>query len=115
MKAPMPPNVLADLTDLVQRVAAGDRIALRLLYIALCDAVREEAGRRLTRYRDVRSVVNATFLEVWWLARFHCEPGHDVLTWVLGIAGRRAGERARSPRRGTHDERTRLDLARLIS
>jgi len=111
----MAPNVLADFTDLVRRVAASDRSALRLLYIALCGAVREEAGQRLARYSDVRAVVNATFLEVWWLARFHCRPGDDVLAWVIDIACRRAAERVRTPRRGSHDERTRLDLARLIS
>jgi hypothetical protein len=66
------------LVDLVVRVAAGDRLAFAKLHAATSGAA--QAGPD-------------TFVEVWWMARFHCESGTDVAAWITGIARRRGGER----------------------
>jgi hypothetical protein len=42
---------------------------------------------------DAAAGVSATFVEVWWLARFHAAAGTDVPAWIMTIADRRAGER----------------------
>lgn len=72
------PRLNADaLVDLVVRVAAGDRLAFAKLHAATSGEAH--AGPD-------------TFVEVWWMARFHCEPGTDVAAWITGIARRRGGE-----------------------
>ena len=97
---------------LIERVAAGDRPALRQLYDTLCDPVHERLRRTLTDPGDVRAVLHATFVEVWWLARFHTGPGEDHPAWILGIAARRAAERRPVPR-STAELRHNDEISRL--
>jgi hypothetical protein len=101
---------------LVRRVAAGDRAALRILYNALCEPVSDQIRRGLPLPQDVRAVVDATFVEVWWMARFHVAAvaDSDVLTWVLGVARQRATERLRAVGVDARDEGIELTLHRLL-
>jgi DNA-directed RNA polymerase specialized sigma24 family protein len=85
---------------LVGRIACGDRAAFRRLYARLHTAVCDHVDGILSRRADVPAVVSSTFVEVWWLARHHNEPGTDVRTWVAGIATARATERERGGERG---------------
>jgi DNA-directed RNA polymerase specialized sigma24 family protein len=81
-------------TVLVTRIAGGDRGAFRILYQRFHRPV-ETHVRRIPIAADVPSIVAATFVEVWWLARHHT--GGEVRGWVLGIADRRAADRRGGP------------------
>jgi DNA-directed RNA polymerase specialized sigma24 family protein len=106
------------LASLIERMAAGDRTALRLLYGELSEPVGVQVGRMFSRDEDVHAVVDATFVEVWCLSRFHTAPDTDVPAWVNGIASRRAAERRRihSPDRSTrmYDDVRRVALVGLL-
>lgn len=39
-------------------------------------------------------ILAASYLEVWWLAGCHTEPGADAVAWITGIVRRRAAEAA---------------------
>ena len=99
------PSVLPEsLNALIGRIAAGDRAALRTLYTALADIVAGEVRRALTDPAEVQAAVCSTFVEVWWLARFHTQPNADIPAWIAFVAGQRAAERRRataSPQPGT--------------
>jgi DNA-directed RNA polymerase specialized sigma24 family protein len=106
------------LTSLIERIAVGDRTALRLLYGELRETAGVQVGRTLSRNEDVHAVVDATFVEVWWLSRFHTANETDVPAWVNGIARRRAAERFRAMSQGSdarmHDDVSRVALEGLL-
>ena len=112
------PTLTYNLPALVERVSRRDRTALRLIYAQLCPSATRTACRTLSRTEDVRAVVQGTFVEVWWMARFHTAADVDITAWVLGIAARRAGERARArePEAGwaVENERHRLEIDALL-
>jgi DNA-directed RNA polymerase specialized sigma24 family protein len=105
-------------TSLIERMAAGDKTALRLLYGELSESAGDQVGRIFSRADDIRAVVNATFVEVWWLSRFHPTADTNVRAWVDGIAARRTAERHRSaPPNGyarMHDDVSRVALEGLL-
>jgi hypothetical protein len=45
-------------------------------------------GQVRDRHR-VGGVLAGTFVEVWWLARFHVDPDIDVMEWIAEIVQRR--------------------------
>ncbi len=108
----------ASLTALAERVAVGDRPALQQLYGTLRDPAHDEVRRTFSATGDIRAVLHATFVEVWWMARFHTTSGDDISAWVLGIAARRAAERRHLPRTSAElehdDETSRLTFERLL-
>lgn len=113
MSSPVrPPAFVA----LVRRIAAGDRSALCILYNALCEPVSDQIRRRLPLPQDVRAVVDAAFVEVWWMARFHgaAVADSEILTWVLGVARQRAAERLRAVGAAARDEGIELTLHQLL-
>jgi DNA-directed RNA polymerase specialized sigma24 family protein len=92
-----PPSTLPEtLNVLIGRIAAGDRAALRTLYTALADIVTSEVRRALSDPADVQAAVCSTFVEVWWLARFHTRSDADIPAWIAFVAGQRAAERRRA-------------------
>lgn len=92
-----PPTPLPEtLHVLVGRIAAGDRAALRTLYAALADIVAGEVRRALSDPAEVQAAVCSTFVEVWWLARFHTGRDADIPAWIAFVAGQRAAERRRA-------------------
>ncbi|GAA2574525.1 hypothetical protein GCM10010435_57630 [Winogradskya consettensis] len=101
--------------SLVSRIAAGDPAALRMLYGALCEAAYREIQRVLSHPHDVEAVVQATFVEVWWLARYHTQ-NDDIPAWVTAVAAHRAAERHRVVTSGAHleEEDNRLILTRIL-
>jgi len=111
----LPPS---QLIALVRRVETGDRHALRDLHASLREPVSIRVRRTLSRAGDVRAVVDATFVEVFWMSRFHATADADVLAWVFDVAARRSAERLlivhpeAHPR--YHDEGGRLALAWLL-
>jgi DNA-directed RNA polymerase specialized sigma24 family protein len=108
------------LIGLVRRVARTDRSAFTSLYQALAPAVAADLRAALPDPADAAAITSATFVEVWWLARFHTASDTDVPVWITGIATRRAAERLpaaghpSSPMPAIHDRRNELALAALL-
>ncbi|WP_203739769.1 hypothetical protein [Actinoplanes cyaneus] len=86
-------------SELLALTANGDRVAFRELYEELRAPVMRQVCRSLAGSDEIREVVYGTFVEVWWMARFHAADSAEVMPWVLDIACRRAEEcaRTRSP------------------
>jgi hypothetical protein len=77
---------------LLGQVAYGDHEAFGELFDILSGRIhREVEASGLTRY-DAAAVVSMTFVEVWWLARFHLGKGQDIEGWISAIAAYRATE-----------------------
>jgi DNA-directed RNA polymerase specialized sigma24 family protein len=108
----------ASLAALTERIAVGDRSALQQLYDALRVPLHDEVSRTLTGTGDVRAVLHASIVEVWWMARFHTTAGDDTEAWILGIAARRAAERCSVSRHTAQldldDETSRLTFEGLL-
>jgi hypothetical protein len=107
---------------LVERIADGDRSALKALYLGLRESASENTRRALSRSEDVAAVVCGTFVEVWCLARFHRTADAGVRAWVISIAAVRTADLQRlaltrgpgpPPRSGIH-ESNRLTLEGLL-
>jgi DNA-directed RNA polymerase specialized sigma24 family protein len=105
---------------LVNRIAAGDRVAFRRLYVLLARWVWRDAIRALPRPPDARAVTRSTFVEVWHMAGHHVdEAGIDSRTWIAAITARRANDRLRAADapcalRDDHDCHTRRELSALL-
>jgi DNA-directed RNA polymerase specialized sigma24 family protein len=93
---PSTPVLPETLHVLIGRIAAGDRAALRTVYAALADIVTAEVRRALSDPAEVHAAVCSTFVEVWWLARFHTGRDADIPAWIAFVAGQRAAERRRA-------------------
>jgi RNA polymerase sigma-70 factor (ECF subfamily) len=104
------------LIALVRRVAHADKRAFTQLYNELAPDVAAELRVAAPDPADAAAITSATFVEVWWLARFHTAQDTDVSAWVTGIAGRRAGERTplSNSFHAVHDRRNELALGRLL-
>ncbi len=113
-------NASDRLHGLVDRIAAGDRVAFRRLYVLLGLWVWRDAIRALPRVPDARAVTRSTFVEVWHMARHHVdEAGIDSRTWIAAIAARRANDRRRAidttcAVRDDHDSHTHRELSALL-
>jgi hypothetical protein len=106
------------LRDLLDLTAHRDRVAFAALYDWLAPPVHEVAARSLPGGNHARAVVQATFLEVWHLARLASEY-RDVWAWVTVITERRTAERVcliagGYPTYTYHDLHTAHDLGRLL-
>ena len=86
-------------TDLLRRVGAGDRAALKALYERHADALHKFLRYRLRDPFEAGDVVHEVFLEIWrGAARF--EGRAAPRTWIFGIARHKAVDRMR---RGTRE------------
>jgi RNA polymerase sigma-70 factor (ECF subfamily) len=87
-------NRPVDETDLLRRVGAGDRAALKALYDRHSDALQRFLRYRLRDPFEAGDVVHEVFLEIWrGAARF--EGRASPRTWIFGIARRKAVDRMR--------------------
>lgn len=83
-----------DDADLLRRVGAGDRAALKTLYERHSDAVYKFLRYRLRDPFEAADVMQDVFLEIWRAAgRF--EGRSTARTWIFGIARNRAVDRMR--------------------
>ena len=83
-----------DDTDLLRRVGAGDRAALKALYERHSDALHRFVRYRLRDPFEAGDVVQEVFLEIWRSAvRF--EGRAAPRTWIFGIARNKAVDRMR--------------------
>lgn len=81
-------------TDLIRRVGAGDRAALKTLYERHSDALYKFLRYRLRDPFEASDVTQEVFLEIWRAAaRF--EGRSSPRTWIFGIARNKAVDRMR--------------------
>jgi hypothetical protein len=103
------------MNSLVRQIAVGDSAALRLLYGILCEAVGCRIRQVLADPRAAEGAIYATFVEVWWLARFHAGESADADAWISVVATHRAVERLALPGPSRYDADTpRVALAGLF-
>lgn len=85
--------------ELAEHFRAGDEHALRIAYDRYGGAVLHLAGRVLANRADAEDVTQATFVAAWQgRATYDPERG-GMLSWLLGIARRKAVDRLRSAAR----------------
>ena len=83
-----------DDADLLRRIGAGDRAALKALYERHSDALYKFLRYRLRDPFEAADVMQDVFLEIWRAAgRF--EGRSAARTWMFGIARNRAVDRMR--------------------
>src|SRR5690349_20567018 len=85
--------------ELAERLRAGDETALRTAYDRHGAAVLYLAQRLLGNRADAEDVTQVTFVAAW-TGRDGFDPQRgSVLSWLLGIARRKAVDRLRSTAR----------------
>lgn len=88
----MPPP--DDLTALLGRVAAGDKAAMRAIYMSLGPQLHGFIQTRVNDVHEAADVLQETMLAVWQQAgRF--EGRSAPRTWIFGIARNKANDRVR--------------------
>lgn len=86
------PTASPVLLSLLRRVAREDREAFADLHNTLSPLVHERLRAVTPSTGITGGIVAATFIEVWWHARYHVAPDSDVVGWVTEIADRRMGD-----------------------
>ncbi|MEU4419920.1 hypothetical protein AB0F81_04790 [Actinoplanes sp. NPDC024001] len=77
---------------LIDAVSHGSVPAFVALFDRTSPAVSAEVAGLLPGTGQRCEVLAASYLEVWWLAGCHTEPGIDVVEWVKAIARRRIAD-----------------------
>lgn len=105
MVAPMATPTAAELSDreLVERVAKGDRAAVRLLFMRHHARVYRFAARQTGSEMMADDIANEVFLELWRKAPAF-QGRSEVSTWLLGIARFKALSMLRKKREVEIDE-----------
>ncbi len=105
MVAPMATPTAAQQSDreLVERVAKGDRAAVRLLFMRHHARIYRFAARQTGSETMADDIANEVFLELWRQAPAF-EGRSEVSTWLLGIARFKALSMLRKKREAAIDE-----------
>src|SRR5882672_11549267 len=83
------PATDAEDSDLIRRVAAGDRTAFEQLYVRYHRRLSRFLMRFARHYDVAEEIINDTLLVVWKKAG-EFRGDSQVSTWIMGIAYRRA-------------------------
>lgn len=75
--------------ELLEGVAAGNRLALEELYLGYHRRLARFLSRITPRYENVEEIINDTFMVVWRSAK-DFRHASQVSTWIIGIAYRTA-------------------------
>jgi RNA polymerase sigma factor (sigma-70 family) len=86
-------------TELAEHFRAGDEHALRIAYDRYGGAVLHLASRLLANRADAEDVTQATFVAAWEGRGTYDPERGGILSWLLGIARRKAVDRLRSAAR----------------
>jgi hypothetical protein len=76
----------------VTAISGGSRDAFALLFDRTSDTVRAELALRLPDADRAATVFASTYVEVWWLAGCHNDPGLDAAEWIRHILQRRIAD-----------------------
>jgi hypothetical protein len=77
---------------MVAAISGGSRDAFASLFDRTSGTVRAELALRLPDVERAASVFAATYVEVWWLAGCHSDPGLDAAEWIGHILRRRIAD-----------------------
>jgi RNA polymerase sigma-70 factor (ECF subfamily) len=102
-------SVPASLSDILGRVADGDRAAFGQLYDQIAPRVLGLVRRLLKDYAQSEEVTQEIFLEVWQSAKRYDPNKGGASTWILTMAHRRAVDRIRSSQ-STRDRDTKIGI-----
>jgi RNA polymerase sigma factor (sigma-70 family) len=83
-------------TELAEHFRAGDEHAFRIAYDRYGGAVLHLASRLLANRADAEDVTQATFVAAWEGRGTYDPERGGILSWLLGIARRKAVDRLRS-------------------
>ncbi len=81
---------------LIAAVVAGDRKALRALYVACSPLVMGIALRILRQRADAEEIVQETFLSVWKRAETYDQTRGTAVSWIVTMARSKAIDRLRA-------------------
>jgi RNA polymerase sigma-70 factor (ECF subfamily) len=84
-----------DLTDAISRVAAGDRIAFRMVYAATSVKLFGIVVRILGRRELAEEVLQEVYIRVWQRAAEYDPSIGSPITWLVSIARNRALDEAK--------------------
>jgi hypothetical protein len=82
---------------LIDLISRGSVPAFVALFDRTSESVRVLLAADLTDAGQIRRILAASYIEVWWLAGCHQARDADVIGWITGIARRRTTEAVRVP------------------
>lgn len=100
--------------SLLEAVSRGSVPAFEELFTRTSGPVRAVLATLAVDAGQVAEILAASYVEVWWLAGCHTEPGVDAVGWITGIARRRAAEAGNAPAQASPYGYARLELAALL-
>jgi RNA polymerase sigma-70 factor, ECF subfamily len=83
-------------TDLMRKVALGDRVAFSQLFDRYNQLALNLAARVLNERQEAEDVVQEVFLQLWKDASSYRQERGNVSTWIVAIARSRAIDKLRS-------------------
>lgn len=94
-EAPLMPTTLADIEDMIARIALGDRNAFSALYDATSAKLFGTCLRVLKDRAIAEDVLQVVYMKVWRHADRYASNGTSPMTWLITIARNAAIDRLR--------------------
>jgi RNA polymerase sigma-70 factor, ECF subfamily len=85
-----------DISQLISRVALGDRAAFNALYAATSAKLFGVCLRVLKNRTDAEDVLQETYVKIWHNAAKYQVSGYSPVTWLVAIARNQAIDRLRA-------------------
>ena len=87
-----------DISNLISRIALGDRQAFRALYAATSAKLFGVCLRVLKNRTDAEDVLQESYIKIWHNANKYQVSGYSPVTWLVAIARNQAIDRLRARR-----------------
>ena len=100
-----------NISDLISRVALGDRAAFRALYTATSAKLFGVCLRVLKNRTDAEDVLQETYVKIWHNAGRYQVSGYSPMTWLIAIARNQSIDRLRARKVGAADLSEAEDIA----
>lgn len=101
----------------MDQISRGSHNAFGTLFDRTSGPVHDQLESCLPDPGRLIAVFAGTYVEVWWLAGCHTDPGFDVVRWIHRIAERRFAGESPHPRDAVVDRRScyaAVELATLL-
>lgn len=95
-----------ELSDLIGRIASGDRGAFRALYTTTSAKLFGVCVRLLRDRSDAEDALQEIYVRIWHNSATYAGSGHGAMTWLIAIARNHAIDRlrARKPNQAALDD-----------